>query len=163
AKGGPVLAEFYARLEPWLLARDAAEVVELSQAFRVPAAPVGDGRMMLEYAQLRERPFFVVEGDRTLPGPPYRLSATPARRPGAAPAIGPSAARPQQSELPRPATGTSALPFAGLRVLDLGTFWAGPYCTMYLGALGADVIKVESTRRPDGFRFSGAVPAMGPD
>jgi crotonobetainyl-CoA:carnitine CoA-transferase CaiB-like acyl-CoA transferase len=50
-----------------------------------------------------------------------------------------------------------------LRVIDLGTFWAGPYCTMYLGALGADVIKIESTRRPDGFRFSGAVPAMGPD
>ncbi len=50
-----------------------------------------------------------------------------------------------------------------MRVVDLGTFWAGPYCTMYLGALGADVIKVESIRRPDGFRFSGAVPEMGPD
>jgi crotonobetainyl-CoA:carnitine CoA-transferase CaiB-like acyl-CoA transferase len=55
------------------------------------------------------------------------------------------------------------LPFAGLRVLDLGSFWAGPYCTMYLGALGADVVKIESTRRPDGFRFSGAVPEMGDD
>ena len=78
AAGGALLDEFYARLEPWLLARDAAEIVELSQAFRVPAAPVGDGRMLLDYAQFRERPFFVTDDDVTMPGPPYRLSATPA-------------------------------------------------------------------------------------
>jgi crotonobetainyl-CoA:carnitine CoA-transferase CaiB-like acyl-CoA transferase len=165
ADGGPLLAEFYARLEPWLRARDAAEIVELSQAFRVPAAPVGDGRMMLDYAQFRDRPFFVDEDGVTMPGPPYRLSATPACRRGPAPALGapaaaesPAPARPRDG---RPAGG--GLPFAGVRVVDLGTFWAGPYCTMYLGALGADVIKVESTRRPDGFRFSGARPEMGVD
>ena len=39
-------------------------------------------------------------------------------------------------------------------VEDLGTFWAGPYVAMYLGAFGADVVKVESIQRPDGFRFS---------
>jgi len=163
AEGGPPLTEFFDRLEPWLLARDAEAVVELSQAFRVPAAPVGDGPMMLEYAQFRERPFFVAEADRTLPGPPYRLSATPAARPGAAPALGVTTPRPVAGEPARPAIGTPGLPLAGLRVLDLGTFWAGPYCTMYLGALGADVIKVESTRRPDGFRFQGANPALGAD
>jgi crotonobetainyl-CoA:carnitine CoA-transferase CaiB-like acyl-CoA transferase len=163
AEGGPLLAEFYARLEPWLLARDAEDVVELSQAFRVPAAPVGDGRMMLEYAQFRARPFFVTEADRTRPGPPYRLSATPAARSAAAPAVGASGPRPARTEPGRPVVGAAELPFAGLRVLDLGTFWAGPYCTMYLGALGADVIKVESTRRPDGFRFQGANPALGAD
>ena len=161
--GGPLLDEFYARLEPWLLARDAAEIVELSQAFRVPAAPVGDGRMLLEYAQFQERPFFVHDDGLTLPGPPYRLSATPAARRGPAPRLGhttgPADPEPAGAPGPRPA----GLPFAGLRVLDLGTFWAGPYCTMYLGALGADVVKIESTHRPDGFRFSGAVPEMGPD
>jgi crotonobetainyl-CoA:carnitine CoA-transferase CaiB-like acyl-CoA transferase len=163
AEGGPALTEFFARLEPWLLARDAAEVVELSQAFRVPAAPVGDGRMMLEYAQFRERPFFVTERDRTLPGPPYRLGATPAARPGPAPALGRADPIPAPTPPAPLSGGTGALPFAGLRVLDLGTFWAGPYCTMYLGALGADVIKVESIRRPDGFRFQGANPALGVD
>ena len=38
------------------------------------------------------------------------------------------------------------LPLADLRVLDVTSSLAGPYCTEILGALGADVVKVE---RPD--------------
>ena len=50
------------------------------------------------------------------------------------------------------------LPFAGVRVLDMTSFWAGPSCTHVLAQLGAEVIHVESTARPDGTRLIAGVP-----
>jgi crotonobetainyl-CoA:carnitine CoA-transferase CaiB-like acyl-CoA transferase len=40
--------------------------------------------------------------------------------------------------------------------VDLSSLWAGPLCGQLLAAAGADVIKVESTTRPDGARHGPA-------
>jgi crotonobetainyl-CoA:carnitine CoA-transferase CaiB-like acyl-CoA transferase len=54
---------------------------------------------------------------------------------------------------------------AGIRVLDLSRFVSGPYCTMVLGELGAEIIKVESAVSGDGTRKWGPDRAgtKGPD
>lgn len=48
---------------------------------------------------------------------------------------------------------TLPLPLQGIRVLDLGMFWAGPYSGRLLADMGAEVIKVEGPRRPDPLRI----------
>src|SRR5690606_39625845 len=43
----------------------------------------------------------------------------------------------------------------GMKIVDLSQVLAGPYCTMVLGDMGADVIKVEKTGGGDDTRKMG--------
>ncbi|BBY80808.1 CoA transferase [Mycolicibacterium pulveris] len=165
--GGPERDEFFAKAQPWLDSMSVADLVELSQAMRIPAAPINDGSSILDCPQYRERGFFVEAGPEgarfTRPGAPFRLSKTPVPAPGRAPVFGAADTVQWTARGQRDAgflgdgPADAANPFAGLKVFDLSTFWAGAYLTCYLGAFGADVIKVESIQRPDGHRYSGSL------
>ncbi len=174
----PIAGDFFAAIQPWLDAHTADEIVTLGQAFRIPTVWIGTGDTLERFAQFRERPFYIDEPDGSWrrPGFPYRLGRTPARVRSRAPRLGEhteSLARPWgERERPESTVRTArphgrsdvpGLPFRDLRILDLGTFWAGPYVGMYFATHGADVIKVESVQRPDGFRFSQTYPQLGDD
>jgi crotonobetainyl-CoA:carnitine CoA-transferase CaiB-like acyl-CoA transferase len=151
-------ADFLADAQPWLAAQTAEEVVAICQSLRIPAAQIGDGLNLPDLAQFAERDFYqpLPGTDVIAPVAPYRLAATPAR-PGPPPSPG------GLPDVVRLAGSGSGRPFDGLKVVDLGIFWAAPYLTMYLASLGADVVKVESVQRPDGFRYSASFPELGDD
>src|SRR5665811_538023 len=54
-------------------------------------------------------------------------------------------------------------PLAGLVVLDLTRILSGPFCTMLLGDMGADIIKIEQPGIGDPARGNGPFLTLGPD
>jgi crotonobetainyl-CoA:carnitine CoA-transferase CaiB-like acyl-CoA transferase len=146
----------YTRSEEWTEATRAwtrrhtvAEIVELAGQFRIPCAPVHNGRTLLEDPQVVHRDFFEPHpGGFMVPRPPMFFDGErPDRR-----AVGHITPSP-------PRRGEWRGTLEGLRVLELGNWWVCPYVGSVLGSYGADVIKIESTRRIDGSRTMGGVPS----
>jgi crotonobetainyl-CoA:carnitine CoA-transferase CaiB-like acyl-CoA transferase len=49
------------------------------------------------------------------------------------------------------------MPLSGIRVIDLARILAGPFCTMLLADMGADIVKVETPGAGDPLRTQGAM------
>ncbi len=150
----------------WVRENSVEEILDLSSAFRIPNAPVGNGANVTSFDQFAERRTFVTNprDGFTQPGPPYRTNPDLLGPPRPAPRLGEhtdryrSRERNQGRETRGITTADALSPFEGVRVLDMTSFWAGPSCTHVLAQLGAEVIHVESTARPDGTRLIAGVP-----
>lgn len=153
--------EFLDMVTAWTRGRTTQEIVDLAVAFRIPVAPIASPEMLPKMDHFVERGVFVESPDGVLaPRVPYRSEAMATRAPGRPPALGADNGRvrwPARAGRHRTADA-DALPLSDVRITDFTAFWAGPVATQLLGALGADVIKVEGVRRPDGMRFSAGRP-----
>jgi crotonobetainyl-CoA:carnitine CoA-transferase CaiB-like acyl-CoA transferase len=135
--------EVDAELAPVLAQRSTAYWVEQGEALRIPLTPAPPPGELPRLPHWRDRGAFeTVEGAAKGPTLPFRFSFDGAR-----------SARP---------AGGAAGPLAGVRVADFSMGWAGPLAARYLGDLGADVLKIESTERRDWWRGWEALPDADP-
>ncbi|UXA07280.1 CoA transferase [Mycobacterium sp. SMC-2] len=151
--------EFLAMVTQWTQSRTTQEIVDLAVGFRIPVAPIATPEMLPKIDHFVERGVFVESEAGVLqPRVPYRSDAMTTRPRGRAPELGADNGKVDWPPRTIPPAGPDTLPLADTRITDFTAFWAGPVATQLLGALGADVIKVEGVRRPDGMRFSAGRP-----
>ena len=147
----------------WLSTTTRTEAFERAQAEHVPCFPVHSPAEVAGNEQYKARKFFIdldhpAAREVRMPGAPCKFSRTPWRIVRGAPRLGEHNDKILRN---RSVEGGDRYarrnlrkkPLEGIRVADFGWIFAVPHATAWLGALGADVIRIETSGAPDLVRY----------
>ena len=161
-----VVARVNAFLSGYTRQKNAEEIFQGLEARGLVCGKLNSPVALLSHPQLLARDFYdkVIQpgvGEIRIPGPSAKPTAgsTPLVTP--APGCGDAVALEDLGWTPRPPVSSQPegrLPLSDVRIVDFTQAWIGPFATMLLATLGADVVKIESHRRPDVWRQASANP-----
>lgn len=154
--------ELWSTLRPWYAARTRQQIFDAALEAGWALGMVLQGTDVAADPHLAARGFL---GDPELSGSggaraPVRPWLAPGLPVTPLAEIGDGAASAASSE--RLEAGARR-PLDRVRVLEVTQAWAGPFVGRLLGALGADVVKVEGAVRPDGWRVPARFGDLAPD
>ena len=152
-----------ALITSWFMEYTREELYDIFIPLHLPCFPVNSMREVTGSRQYAAREYFATQdhpfaGAVTHPGPITRMAGVERQPRLPAPTLGGNDGvgfndirQSAHDESSQPNAGSYAspgkLPLEGVRVLDFGWFYAAPHTGAWLGAMGAEVIRVESAAR----------------